>query len=508
MAKTEDSERDTPDAVADPFREPSEAPLGESDGRLPRSTGPHTTDANPTDANPTGANPTTTRPTAAHATTNATATHPTAGTPTGSATAASAERLQLSPELDAALRAHLPAVSRRAVDAIIVGVPSYANALSGKMGENIDNAVRLALSGFLDLASQPRGGDPATPLSPVVEAAYGLGRGEARSGRSMEALLAAYRVGARVSWREMSRAAVAGGIPAPALAQFAELVFAYIDELSAASMAGHATELAHVGRARQRSRELLAAALLAGAPQEQLQTAAESAAWEPPRTLTAVLLPRAQAPGALTALDPRTLAAADDIPQVPADDLTVLLVPDAEGPGRRALLRALGTCDAVAGPAREWTLAATSYRRARRVRQLGTAAGTGRAGAGQPGLGCVDSEDHLADLVLNADPEALHDLRSRNLAPLARLRPAAADKLHETLRAWLLHQGRREDIAATLCVHPQTVRYRMGQLRELYGDALSDPSRLLELTLTVGAQTSGPLPWHSSTGAAGGHSAG
>lgn len=471
MAKTERSERDTIDAVADPAGEPG--------SQLARSTNSPTTHAHPSGDH-----------------------SPTAGSPTaGSATAASAERLQLSPELDAALRAHLPAVSRRAVDAIIVGVPSYANALSGKMGENIDNAVRLALSGFLDLASQPRGGDPATPLSPVVEAAYGLGRGEARSGRSMEALLAAYRVGARVSWREMSRAAVAGGIPAPALAQFAELVFAYIDELSAASMAGHATELAQVGRARQRSRELLAAALLAGAPQEQLQTAAESAAWEPPRTLTAVLLPRAQAPGALTALDPRTLAAADDIPQVPADDLTVLLVPDAEGTGRRALLRALGNCDAVAGPAREWTLAATSYRRARRVRQLGPAASTGRSGgAGQPGLGCVDSEDHLADLVLNADPEALHDLRSRNLAPLATLRPAAADKLHETLRAWLLHQGRREDIAATLCVHPQTVRYRMGQLRELYGDALSDPSRLLELTLTVGAQTSGPLPWHSTTG--------
>ena len=55
------------------------------------------------------------------------------------------------------------------------------------------------------------------------------------------------------------------------------------------------------------------------------------------------------------------------------------------------------------------------------------------------------------------------------------LRPATAEKLAETLRAWLLHQGRRDDVAAALFVHPQTVRYRMGQLRELYGDRLDDP---------------------------------
>ncbi|MCK1795022.1 helix-turn-helix domain-containing protein [Streptomyces sp. XM4193] len=409
------------------------------------------------------------------------------------------EGLRLSPELTEVLRAHLPEVSRRAVDAIIVGVPGYANDLSGKMGANIDNAVRLALGAFLDLASQPLSGDPATPLSPVVDAAYGLGRGEARSGRSMEALLAAYRVGARVSWRELSSAAVAGGIPAPMLARFAELVFAYIDELSAASMAGHAAQLAQLGRARQRSRELLASALLTGATQQQLLSAAESAAWDPPRTLTAVLLPRAQASGALTALDARTLSAADDIAELAADGLAVLLVPDAEGAGRRALLRALGNCDAVAGPAREWTRAAASYERARRVRQLTPPPETSDRKAPAPDRSTpVDSEDHLAELVLNADPEALHDLRSRTLAPLAALRPAAADRLHETLRAWLLHQGRREEIAAALCVHPQTVRYRMGQLRELYGDALGDPNRLLELTLTVGGRHHGPLPWHTT----------
>ena len=71
------------------------------------------------------------------------------------------------------------------------------------------------------------------------------------------------------------------------------------------------------------------------------------------------------------------------------------------------------------------------------------------------------------------------------LAPLAGVRPSTAEKLEETLRAWLLHQGRRDAVAAELFVHPQTVRYRMTQLRELYGDRLDDPAVVRDLVLAL-----------------------
>ena len=87
--------------------------------------------------------------------------------------------------------------------------------------------------------------------------------------------------------------------------------------------------------------------------------------------------------------------------------------------------------------------------------------------------------------MLSADPEALADLRARVLAPLSALPPATAARLAETLRAWLLHQGRRDEVAAALFVHPQTVRYRMGKIRELYGDRLDDPATVLDLTLAL-----------------------
>ena len=62
----------------------------------------------------------------------------------------------------------------------------------------------------------------------------------------------------------MSATAVRNEVDADTLARFAELVFAYIDELSAASVAGHNDELATTGRVRQRLLERLAGRLLDG----------------------------------------------------------------------------------------------------------------------------------------------------------------------------------------------------------------------------------------------------
>jgi hypothetical protein len=377
-----------------------------------------------------------------------------------------------------AMRAELPAVAQATVAEIIVDVPSYADAFAGDMGQVIGNAVELALGGFLELATADGGADAGTPIRPALEGAYQLGRGEARSGRSMDALLAAYRVGARVSWRHLSASAVSAGLTVEQLARFAELVFAYIDQLSAASVAGHSDELATTGRVRQRYLERLASALLAGGPLPDLTAAAERADWAPPKNLTAVILPEARVRGALVSLDARTLRSSEDVPGLgTANDLVVLLVPDADGRSRPALMRSLDGRDAVVGPPRPWAEVHGSYARACRALQLGLTAEDSAP---------LDTERRLADLVLRADGEALADLRARVLAPLDDLTPGAREKLVDTLRAWLLHHGRREQIAGALFVHPQTVRYRMGQLRELYGKRLEDPRTVLELTIALG----------------------
>ncbi len=388
--------------------------------------------------------------------------------------------LQLDEGVVRALEALLPAMAERTVTAVTVEVPSYADAFSGRMGQTIENAVQMALGAFLRLATRAEDSDPGPPLSPALDGAYELGRGEARQGRSIDALLSAYRVGARVAWRELSTTAVAAGLPAATVARFAELVFAFIDELSAASASGHADELATTGRVRQRYLERLTQDLLAGEAATTLLTSADKAGWQPPDTLTAVLVPPAQTRGLAARFGQSTLQLSEDLPGVDASEvLAVLLVPDMAGTTRRQLLSALAGRSAVVGPARPWADAQLSYHRALRARNLLSTNETGEATA-------IDTDDHLVELVLGADREAAGDLRARALAPLSQLPPKTAERLTETLRSWVLHQGRRDGVAADLFIHAQTVRYRMNQLRELYGDRLNDPQTVLELTIALG----------------------
>ena len=78
------------------------------------------------------------------------------------------------------------------------------------------------------------------------------------------------------------------------------------------------------------------------------------------------------------------------------------------------------------------------------------------------------------------------------------LRPSVADRLAETLRSWLLHQGQRDAVAAELFIHAQTVRYRMTQIRELFGDRLNDPRAILELVVALSVPSATRLSAESS----------
>jgi hypothetical protein len=382
-----------------------------------------------------------------------------------------------------AMRDRLTVVSARTVAIITAEVAEYADPLRGELGENITRAVGLALATFLRLAEEPPGADPGERLLPALEAAYGLGRGEARSGRTIDSLLAAYRIGARVAWQEWGDAALAAGLPPSSLVTLAALVFAYIDQLSAASVSGHADERATTGRVRDQYLERLAVALLSGATAEELERRAERAGWDRPRTLTCLIGLSAYPAGTVAGA---TLTLAGDVldPSLPAG-ITLSLLPDV-GSRRATLLDGIGSRARVLGPERPWTRADASYRRARRALD--------RYG---PRARVLDTEAHLADLVLTADPEALGDLRARALAPLAGLAPDVAARLAETLRSWLLHQGRRDEVATDLHVHPQTVRYRMTQVRSLFGDALRDPRAVQDLVLALGEDVD-PGPPRSS----------
>jgi hypothetical protein len=217
--------------------------------------------------------------------------------------------------------------------------------------------------------------------------------------------------------------------------------------------------------------------LIADPPADRatLERAATGAAWTLPRTVSVVAIAADH-----RGLRNRRLPA--DVLVGAADGIGCLVLPDPAGSGRRRQLEtALDGMPAALGPAVAVDQGARSWSRARGLWRL--LAG-GRLGDG----GLHAAEDHLLDLLLAEDPTLVDDLAALRLAPLRGLAPRSRERLEATLLAYLRHRGNGPRAAADLHVHPQTVRYRLGRLRELLGDALDDPDARFELEVVLRAR--------------------
>jgi hypothetical protein len=346
-------------------------------------------------------------------------------------------------------------------------IPAYARPLEGPFGEGIRAGVQEALHHFL---AEIEAGGPV-PRSDVY---LTLGRGEMRAGRSLDSLLSAYRTGARVAWRRFAAAGVAAGLEPDTLYLLAESIFAYIDGLSAESAEGHALEQSAVaGEAQLRRRRLVR--LLVRDPAEDpdaVEAAASDAGWTlPPRVVV------------LAVGGPSRHAV---VPRLPFDaiseaigELVVAVVGDPEAPGRRAELeQAVTGAGAVAGLGTTvgWRRALLSFTRARSA--LGLA-------GGRPEL--IVAGERAGELLLRSDPGLAAELAAARLAPLEELSESSRTKFTETLGVWLAEQGRLGQVARRLEVHPQTARYRIARLRDLFGDALDDPDERFWLALALRA---------------------
>jgi DNA-binding PucR family transcriptional regulator len=97
-------------------------------------------------------------------------------------------------------------------------------------------------------------------------------------------------------------------------------------------------------------------------------------------------------------------------------------------------------------------------------------------------------EDHLLTLWLMADPRLIDELARQRLARLAGMPAGKQKALTETLRVWLESWSTAADVGNRLHVHPQTVRYRLNQLKESLGDRFTDPEARFGLELALRAQ--------------------
>jgi PucR C-terminal helix-turn-helix domain len=370
----------------------------------------------------------------------------------------------IEPELDTITDEILATIARE--------VPDYARPFEGSFGRGVRTGVTEALRQFLELIRSPSGA-----RGPGREVYVGLGRGELRAGRTLDALQSAYRVGARVAWRRVAEVARRAEVDPSVLSLLAESIFAYIEELSADSVEGYAEARSHLESERRRRRRALVALLLRDPPAEaaDLRAAAAAASWRLPRTAAAVACREDEHDRLAARLPPETLAA-------PIDGVGCLVIGDPQGPGRRAELeRALESRPVALGPATPVPELAVSWSLAHAaLRALEAGAFADRAP--------VWVDDALTELLLFEKRGLVERIAARRLAALAALSPKSRERMEDTALAYVQQQGNAAAMARALDVHPQTARYRLGRLRELLGDALDDPEARFELELALRAR--------------------
>src|SRR5918911_1087555 len=192
---------------------------------------------------------------------------------------------ELPPSLAAALRPALPELTDAIIAAIGAEVPAYARPLEGPFGRALRVGVRTALARFVDGIEDPTSED-AEARALYVE----LGQAEFRGGRSLDALLSAYRIGARLAWERFVAAGEAAGHEPATLYRLASAIFSYIDRISADSVEGYAREQAAAEGQRQRRRRALARLLARDdISAEEVHDLARAAGWQRPAAVAALV---------------------------------------------------------------------------------------------------------------------------------------------------------------------------------------------------------------------------
>ncbi|MGW4566637.1 helix-turn-helix domain-containing protein [Streptomyces sp. NPDC004561] len=297
-------------------------------------------------------------------------------------------------------------------------------------------------------------------------------------GRGLDALQAAYRLGARVAWRRYARVSRRLALSTEAVALLAEAVFTHIDEIAAVSVGAYAEAQADAAGATGRRRHHLLMLLTTGSPdRESLGRAAADADWPLPDTVAAAALGSLTGAGGAAGTGGPSLPGGRGAlrrPRLPEPVLAdlegaapCLVIPSPHlllaDPRLQQLLRDTA---GVVGPAVPPGQAADSLRWARSLRE-----------AGAPPA----ADPSLARLLLLADPALVRLMASRHLRPLASLTSKQRDRLAATLLACLqTRHGTAPEIAARLGIHPQTARQRLLQVNRLFRDVLADPDARFE----------------------------
>ncbi|MCD0450668.1 helix-turn-helix domain-containing protein [Actinocorallia sp. API 0066] len=374
------------------------------------------------------------------------------------------------------LRPHVPRLLGVMIEAVQRHVPEYARPGDDLYTKIIEQACTHAMNQFVAVIA-----DPETSWEGIRQLYFEIGYGEAVEGRSLEHLQNAMRVSSRVAWRYLSVEAERGGKPWSRVAVLAEANFAFLDELASAAAHGYARATVKAAGEREQRRTRLLGLLLADQPvaAEVVEDQAARAGWPLPRRLAVVLLvPRKESAEGPAGLPPHLLGGLDN-------GRPCLVVPDPDGPGRAADLAAtLAGWTGAMGPSVPVGQARVSLVWARRTLDLVTSGEIDRRGTRRSGF-VARAEDHLPQLLLREGVPLTSLVASRRLEPLRAAGPKHGPRLALTLLECMKNGFNATGAATVLRVHPQTVRYRLAQLQEMFDFDLEDPEIRLEMMLLL-----------------------
>src|SRR4051794_16363349 len=122
------------------------------------------------------------------------------------------------------------------IDAIRAEIPAYDRPLQGDFGDRVRGSTTASVERFLALIAGEERDIRGTSSDLYVE----LGRNEVRSGRPIDTLLGAYRIGARVMWRGFAAEGQAAGVEPDVLYRLPGGAFSVVRGLAAAAARGDA----------------------------------------------------------------------------------------------------------------------------------------------------------------------------------------------------------------------------------------------------------------------------
>jgi GGDEF-like domain/PucR C-terminal helix-turn-helix domain len=381
----------------------------------------------------------------------------------------------LPPEITSRLLADIDLIARRMTRRIAAEISLPAQFRTIGYLRTVTSACRDALRTLVRLLRDGRGLRTAD-----LQRLGSMGAQQAEMGVPLEVLLAAYRLAARVVWRELiGESAGLDGLPRATVIAVTGQVLEYLDEISGAVGSAYLETRERLMRRRDLDRDRILQRLLAGdvSPDLRRLAAASDLDLHPPYLVLACSIAAGEAEAALErALRGRGVLMVGEQP-----GMWIVLVP-----GSDTVARIVGEADrALDGRAVvRWGIGpvapslddiAESARRASEALHVGVRL--------DPDAGMWEDAAVGIFATLATDAAAMGRYVDNVLGRLLRVPPSRSGPLLSTLEALLLSPS-LNDAAATLGLHRHTVVYRTRRLAEL-GVDLSVPAAPHRLWLAL-----------------------